>query len=171
MELYKLYKYCPVCAKKLTKEFENLLVCASCGHHLYINPVPCNAVILENNFGEILLVKRKFEPQKSYWDLPGGFIKPGENYVESVQREVAEELSIRIEVSDVVGIYADSYLYKGVLNHTLAIISSGKILGGEIKPDDDVSGYEFVLKDKVLKEKLAFRCIKLGLGDYLRKSF
>lgn len=27
MELYNVYKFCPVCAKKLTREFENLLVC------------------------------------------------------------------------------------------------------------------------------------------------
>lgn len=43
---------------------------------------------------QVLLVKRKEEPYKGMWALPGGFVKPGENLEEAAGRELKEETSI-----------------------------------------------------------------------------
>lgn len=45
---------------------------------------------------EILLVKRRFPPV--LWSPPGGFLDPGEEPEETVQREVCEETGIDCEV-------------------------------------------------------------------------
>ncbi len=68
------FKFCPKCGGEVEQKGKNLLVCKSCGFNFYQNPKLCNAVILENPAGEVLLVKRFMEPRKGFWDLPGGFV-------------------------------------------------------------------------------------------------
>ncbi len=65
------FKFCPRCGVSLNKQESYLLICPSCAHHLYINPLPTNTVIITNGKEEILLVKRKFPPMEGTWDLPG----------------------------------------------------------------------------------------------------
>lgn len=163
----KAYKFCPVCSNPLNLKEERVLVCKN-GHKLYINPVPCNAAIIENEIGEILLVKRKYDPNKGFWDWPGGFINPGENLEQSVKREIKEELNIEIEIDKIVGIYNDEYLYQGINFPTIGMVVSVKIVSGKISPSDDVSGYKFFPRSEVLKQKLAFKTIKQGISDYLK---
>jgi 8-oxo-dGTP diphosphatase len=44
---------------------------------------------------KVLLVKRKNEPFKDYWALPGGFVENEEPLEETAQRELAEETSVK----------------------------------------------------------------------------
>lgn len=45
---------------------------------------------------EVLLIKRRNEPYKDYWALPGGFLDMNETIEESTNREVMEETNIDI---------------------------------------------------------------------------
>ena len=44
----------------------------------------------------ILLIKRKYEPFKGKWAIPGGFVKNEESLEEAVQRELQEETGVQI---------------------------------------------------------------------------
>lgn len=44
----------------------------------------------------ILLIKRKYEPFKDKWALPGGFVLLNENLEEAVERELYEETGVKI---------------------------------------------------------------------------
>lgn len=44
----------------------------------------------------VLLIKRKYEPFKSKWALPGGFVNNEESLEEAVERELYEETGIKI---------------------------------------------------------------------------
>ncbi len=167
MDPKKAYKFCLRCSGNLAFIENNELRCKSCGFKYHINPIPSNAVILENKNGDILLVKRKFAPKKGWWDLPGGFIQPNESLEESVEREIKEELGIEVGMIKLVGIYPDTYLYQEILEPTLTPVVSAKIISGTIKAADDVSGYKFFSKSKVLKQKIAFDAAINGLRDYL----
>lgn len=160
------YKFCPRCGGKLVKK-QDFLECVSCGFHLYINSIPCNAVIIENDKNEILLVKRKVDPRAGTWDLPGGFLKPGENFFESVKRETQEELHIEIKITGIVGIYEDTYLFQNIVNPVLVIVVKANILNGELKADDDVSDYKYFPKENVLEQNLSFSGIRRSLEDYI----
>ncbi len=169
MEPKEFYKFCPKCGGDLIPGEEQLLICGKCSFRFYINPLPCNAAILENEKGEILLVKRKYDPMKGYWDWPGGFIDPGESLEDSVKREIKEELNVDIKVMGIIGVYNDRYLYQDILHYSLCAAVSAKITAGQLKANDDIDGFEFFNKDKILKLDFAFPSIKKGIEDYFKK--
>jgi 8-oxo-dGTP diphosphatase len=49
--------------------------------------------LLRNPTGEVLLCHLRYKPE---WDLPGGVVDPGESPATCVEREVEEELGIRV---------------------------------------------------------------------------
>ena len=167
MDQMQVYRFCPLCKGALLHKENNLLICQACDYHFFINPKPCNGVIVENEKGEILLVKRKFPPRKGYWDLPGGFIAPFEDFEASIKREVKEELGVEITIGKIIGVYKDDYVYKDIRYPTLGIIACASLSTLRITPADDISGFAFFAKDKVHSQKIAFPSIKRAIKDYL----
>jgi 8-oxo-dGTP diphosphatase len=53
--------------------------------------------------GKVLLVRRARAPGKGTYSLPGGRVEFGETLHVAVQREVAEETSLKIEIVDLAG--------------------------------------------------------------------
>ena len=46
---------------------------------------------------DVLLVKRKKDPNKGFWSIPGGKQILGETLVEAAQRELVEETGVRVD--------------------------------------------------------------------------
>jgi mutator protein MutT len=160
-------KYCTRCGAKFHKKAQRLFICEACDFHFYIAPSSCNAIIVENKKGEILLVKRKTDPFKDYWDLPGGFIDLDETLEESLIREIKEELGIKLTDFHYFRSYFDTYFYKDVNYHTLGMIFTGIIDQQNLKPTDDVSEAKFFPKKNIPWKKLSFNNVKKALKDYL----
>ena len=55
------------------------------------------AVIMKNN--KILLVKRKQEPFRGEWDLPGGYMNYGETPEQTLKRELREEFNVNSDLT------------------------------------------------------------------------
>lgn len=57
-----------------------------------------DAVVFGYEEGKItvLLIKRKYEPFKNKWAIPGGFIKDDESLEQAVERELFEETGVKI---------------------------------------------------------------------------
>jgi len=53
-----------------------------------------DAVVLQS--GHVLLVRRRAEPGKGKWALPGGFVNPTEKLKEAMLRELKEETRIKV---------------------------------------------------------------------------
>lgn len=160
---------CPRCGASLQKKEQYLLVCSACSHHLYINPLPTNAVIITNEKDEILLVKRKFPPMEGTWDLPGGFMHPFETLEMSVQREVREELGVDVKIGRIVGVYADTYLYQGIKNGTIGIAVTATLLSdAPLIAADDISGFEYFSKNTALDQTIGFESMRRAIRDYIQ---
>ncbi len=72
----------------------------------YRNPkLTVDGVVIRN--GKILLIRRKNEPFKGRWALPGGFVEYGETVEEAVMREVAEETGLATDIDGIAGVYSD----------------------------------------------------------------
>lgn len=75
----------------------------------YKNPAATVDLIVEEA-GEILLIKRKRNPFRGYWALPGGFLNCGkENLEQAGIRELKEETRLRARTRDLrlIGVYSD----------------------------------------------------------------
>jgi len=56
---------------------------------------------------EVLLIKRKKEPYKGFWALPGGFLEIEETPIECARRELIEETNLNVKVLKEVGTFGD----------------------------------------------------------------
>ncbi len=56
---------------------------------------------------EVLLIKRKKDPYKGYWALPGGFLEIEETPEEGAKRELKEETGLEINVLKEVGTFGE----------------------------------------------------------------
>ena len=124
-----IYKYCPRCGKELTKQTANFYLCSNCDFHLYINPIQTTTAILENKKGDIMLVKRRSDPKKGFWDLPGGFTNLNESSELSLVRELKEELSIDLKKFSYFKSFIFFFLWQSILkyNHRTSSPFSGNI--------------------------------------------
>lgn len=161
--------WCPRCASPFIWE-ETHLVCRKCGLQYYINPRPCNAVILENRKGEILLVKRKFDPFAGMWDLPGGFINPGETAEDSVVREIREELGVTVSSFRYLSSYADRYLFGGLNYHTVCLVYAARMDNAILQAGDDITEASFFPKDKIPYGEIAFAGLRKALRTYIKET-
>lgn len=55
--------------------------------------------IMQNREGHILLLHRN-TVKRTQWEIPGGKIEEGENPAQTAEREVEEELGVKVKVQD-----------------------------------------------------------------------
>lgn len=130
-------KYCPYCASGLLDKYvegKTRLFCPSCNKPIYENPLPATAAVVINDKNEVLLVKRKVEPQKGNWCLPGGFIELDETPESGCLRELQEETGLDAEIDRLIGVYPSK---SPIHNWVLVIGFAVKNMKGTILPGDD----------------------------------
>ena len=103
--------------------------------------------------GGIVLVKRKNEPYKDYWALPGGFVEYGETVEETARREAKEETGLDIKILQLIGVYSDPR--RDPRGHTVTICFLAKAKGTPKGGDDAKIAKIFKWKD-LQNIKLAF---------------
>lgn len=132
------------------------------------NPIPTvDAIIVKNS--QILLVKRKKEPFKEMWVLPGGFINEGEKAEDAAKREVMEETSLEIELDSILGVYSDPN--RDPRGHIMSIVFIGRIIsnGSKTMPvaGDDAADTRWVDLETMNNENFGFDHKKI-VGDYIK---
>ena len=106
----------------------------------YKNPkLTADGAVLEKD--KILLIKRKNEPFKGKWALPGGFVEYGEKVEDTVIREVYEETGLKTSIKKIVGVYSDPN--RDPRGHTVTIVYLLSLKGGELRSSDDASDAKF----------------------------
>ncbi len=98
-----------------------------------------DGAVLKDN--KILLIKRKNDPFKGKWALPGGFVEYGERIEDAVVREVYEETGLKTIIIGLIGIYSDPS--RDPRGHIITVVYLLKIEEGEIKGGDDASDARF----------------------------
>ena len=86
------------------------IVCDRCGWRWYANPKPAAAVLLERtepgaDEPSLLLLRRAVEPGLGDWDLPAGYLDPGESFEHGARREAREESGIDVRLTALAGVY------------------------------------------------------------------
>ena len=65
--------------------------------------VGVGAVIVDD--GRVVLVRRKYEPLKGHWSLPGGMVEVGETLEVALTREMLEETGLSVDVGPVIEVF------------------------------------------------------------------
>ena len=106
--------------------------------------VGVGAVIVQG--GQVLIVKRKYDPLAGQWSLPGGGVELGETLEDSVVREMREETGLDIEVGPVIEVFdritRDSN--GDVRYHFVLVDYLCWPVGGELRASSDVEDARFV---------------------------
>lgn len=119
----KHFKFCPQCGQEtLLWDDEKKWSCSSCDFLLFHNCAGAVAVIIRNG-DEIMLTRRNQEPGRGLLDLAGGFVDPNESAEETCERELYEELRLKINPGklEMLMTLPNVYHYKGINYNTLDI--------------------------------------------------
>ena len=130
----------------------------------YKNPkLTADGAVLKQD--KILLVKRKNNPYKDKWALPGGFVEYGERVENTVVREVLEETGLKTKVKEIIGVYSDPK--RDPRGHTVTIVYLLELINGELKSGDDAADARFFSLDSL--PDLAFDH-DLIINDVIRRK-
>jgi ADP-ribose pyrophosphatase YjhB (NUDIX family) len=132
--------FCPVCgSNRLTRASdENAYWCQQCNavHYLNSKPAVC-AIIIRDNDKAILLVQDWNSTGE--WDLPGGFLRLGENPEDGLKRELLEELTADVEVLRLLAVRVDPYGSRG--EFSLNLFYQVKLLSDRLIPANEVARF------------------------------
>jgi NAD+ diphosphatase len=127
LEWDRAHRFCGVCGTP-TEHVENERArrCPACGHTAYPRVSPAMMVLVWRP-GEVLLARAPRFAKGMYSAL-AGFVEAGESIEQCVEREVAEEVGVR--VSDLRYYGSQSWPFP----HSLMVAFTARWAGGEIVP-------------------------------------
>jgi len=133
----------------------------------YKNPCATADVILERD-KQILLIRRKHEPFRDMWALPGGHLNYGkETLEETAVRELREETGVLVDKKDLefFGVYSEPK--RDPRGHYITHVYVAKNHNGKLKADDDATEVRFFSLENL--PELAFDHQRI-LNDYFKRK-
>ncbi len=154
--------------EELLREYENKVASLreEFEKHWKRPSVTADGIVVREN--QLLLIKRRKDPFRGGYALPGGFLNYGTETLEQcAAREVLEETGLRTSIVELVGVYSDPA--RDPRGHFVTAAFHLRPTGGTLKAGDDASSAEWFSLDKL--PKLAFDHGKI-IQDFLamRKS-
>ena len=152
--------FCPRCGKPPQIDHPRSITCRHCGYGAFYNPKPVAVVIPVTPTGEIIFMRRGFEPQRGHWSLPSGFVDLGETVETAAVREVMEELDLRVEITQLVGVYSRAE------DRTVVVVYAAAAQGTPSITEEALEVRAFAPID-IPWQELAFWSEERALEDYL----
>jgi ADP-ribose pyrophosphatase YjhB (NUDIX family) len=163
-------RFCIACGARLRTvavEGRRRPRCPRCGWTFYDNPVPASVAIIVSR-GRVLLGRRARPPYAGTWDLPGGFLEAGETPERGLQRELREELGVRVRRVRLVGFASDRYGPAGFMVLTAIYRVTPTSLRFAVA--DDVSEVRWFPRRRLPARRIAFVAMRRAVQTYLRGS-
>lgn len=116
--------------------------------------VSIGAIIMQN--GKILLEKRKNDPGRDKWSIPGGIVELGENPEQTVIREVHEETGLVVDSPELIDVVNSVSLDESgkVKYHFVIVDYFVKLRSGTARAASDAAKLEWVRLDEVEQRDL-----------------
>ena len=164
------FQYCPKCSAAAMRVVSaKLLRCEVCGFELYMNPAAAVGGVIVDPRGRMVVLVRGKEPGKGLWDLPGGFVDPGETAEEALRREVREEVGLEVTAMRYLGSWPNTYEYGGIRYRTLDFGFVCEAAGAELaRPrEGEVERVLLLRPEQVDLGRFAFASVGRIAGAYL----
>jgi ADP-ribose pyrophosphatase YjhB (NUDIX family) len=139
------------------------LACAACGHITYVNPRLVTTAIPVTGGGEVVLIRRGYEPGRGLWAQPGGFLEVDETPTEGAIRETLEETGLAIAPGEIVGLYAR--LEAAVV----VLVYEASIVGGEMRTSPEALDVRTFAPEAIPWPEIAFKTTWWALVDWLAR--
>jgi 8-oxo-dGTP diphosphatase len=153
-------RFCPRCANPATVTYPRSITCATCGYGAFYNPKPVACAITANPDGDIILLRRGFEPNRGRWSMPGGFVDLGESVEQAAVREAKEETNLHITISHLVGVYSRS------TDRIVVVVYAARTEGTPTRTEEALEVQAF-RPTTIPWDELAFWSDDRALRDYL----
>ncbi|MEE0934250.1 MAG: NUDIX hydrolase [Methanobrevibacter sp.] len=125
--------------------------------------------IFDDDFN-FILIKRKNDPYKDCWALPGGFVEYGESVETAAIREAKEETSIDVELKRLVNVYSEPD--RDPRGHTVTVAFTAKGDMNNMKADSDAKEIAIFSAESLDEIEIAFDheeiikdCLKVAKND------
>lgn len=145
--------FCTRCAARLQHGGRHP-VCSACGRMHHRDPKVGVGVVILDEAGRLLLVRRGVHPGKGLWALPAGFVDAGEDPRAAAARETAEETGLLVEVGAVLEVYALPPATDGHGGASFFLAFEATLVGGTLTAGDDAVDVGFFEVDDL--PELAF---------------
>jgi 8-oxo-dGTP diphosphatase len=121
---------------------------------------------------QILLIKRKYEPFKNCWALPGGHVDPGESPVEAAARELREETGVELGLQFLskIGEYSTPGRDPRGNYHTVTFLAELPVRATPTAGDDAAAARWFTYSSS-LNRRLAFDHARIVLDAMIEREF
>ena len=139
------------------------LSCANCGHIAYVNPRLVATAIPVTDRGEVVLIRRGFEPGRGFWAQPGGFLEIDETPTEGATRETLEETGLVVTTGEVIGLYAR--LEAAVV----VLVYEARIVGGATRTSPETLEVKAFAPEDIPWPEIAFKTTWWALVDWLAR--
>ena len=111
------------------------MVCPGCGFIHWRNPGVGAAVVLFDDTGRLLLIRRGPRATRpGLWAIPAGFVDYGEDVRAAAARELEEETGLIVTVGAPVFVASN---FHDPAKLTVGIWFAGTVIGGSLAPGDD----------------------------------
>ncbi len=166
------FSYCPYCGNPLNNISTGVKKHYSCsqGHVLYLNSKPAVGALIVSSDQSVLLVRRRIEPYKGHWDIPGGFLDIGEHPIDGIHREIQEELGIPICINRFFGHFVGNYASSE--DNVLSIFYIVTADVTHARPQDDIYDFKWFSLEKLptnLSFPVNYSALQLLRNDYIVK--
>ena len=116
----------------------------------------------------VLLLKRAVEPGFGEWDLPAGYLDPGESFEMAARRETLEESGIDVELVQLAGVY-----HSPPANAVTAVFRAQAVdAGAPVRTDAESSDHAWVARSEVANwlPRMAFASMASALADWAGRT-
>ncbi len=135
------------------------LVCTSCGFVNYENPkIVVGSVATWDD--RILLCRRAIEPRKGFWTLPAGYLEQHEETQAGAMREAWEEARARLEIDQLLAVYAITRLSQ------VQLIYRARLISPEVSAGPESAEVGLFAWEEIPWQDIAFPSVHWSLGHY-----
>ena len=137
-----------------------------------VMPIPCVDLVVVNNYGQVLLAKRRNEPAKNEWWFPGGRVYYLESRLDAAKRKLREECGL--ETNQMVELGTFDVILENLSNHgrshaITTLFFAGVVRNERVVLDYQNSGAEWRLPQEWIKSDLP-SFVQQGLEVYNKFS-